>query len=492
MLVGIWGCRDSKNKEALSVAFDNSPRTFDSRFALDANSQYLSNLIDCSIIEYKPDGGYQNQVAEKIQWRNENELYIKIKKDLYFFGEKPLTAYDIKATYDFFLSPEKKSPKSSAFENIYQIKVISPSELVFFFKKIDASFVVNNLSMGILPEKLAGRDHIKDVKKFQGCGPYDLISFTSLEVKLRHKKTGRNLYLKIVKDEGTRFLKLQKGEIDLTQNLNREKVARIKDYPQLKVQKRTGLNTAYLAFNMRDEITGNQKVREAISYGIDRDKIIKYALSGMATKAQSLLLKSSPYFSKPQKKREFNPEKAKKLLDEAGYPDPDGDGPKMRFTLHYKTTTDRTRVTIAKELVTQLSKIGIDVKLQTLEWGKFKKDIEEGRAQIWTLKWVGFKDPDIYHYIFHSSQIPPQGGNRGFYENPQLDTLLVMGRESSSEKKRREIYARVQEMINRDLPYINLWHEDVFAAMKKEIMGYEVYGDGRYQALSRVKISEGE
>lgn len=485
-----------KTIDELVIAFDNTPRSFDPRFALDANSQYLTNLIHCSLIEYTADGGHDLQAAKEITWKEGNKLYITLKDKVEFSHHKPLTAHDVKATFDYFLQKPALTPRAASFKNVEKIEVLASDQLVFIFKKPDASFVVNNLGIGILPRELAGKKHIKEASEIIGCGPYQLEKFSSHEIKLKKNQQffikervpkKNELMIKIVKDEGTRFLKLQKGEIHLSQNISREKVGRIKDYPNLEVVKKVGLNTAYLAFNMKDPVVGNVKVREAIAYAIDRDQIIKYVLYNMAKKANSLLTPSSEYYHAPSKKRELNLEKAKKLLDEAGYPHINNEPHKPRLVLKYKTTTDRTRVTIAKTIVTQLAQIGIKVELQTLEWGKFKKDIEAGKAQMWSLQWVGFKDPDILHYAFHSSHFAPMGGNRGFYHNKELDQLLEKARSVVDKKERKKLYFKAQEILNKELPYINLWHEEVFAVMRKSLTGYQVYADGRYQALPLVR-----
>ena len=106
---------------------------------------------------------------------------------------------------------------------------------------------------------------------------------------------------------------------------------------------------------------------------------------------------------------------------------------------------------------------------------------------MWSLKWIGFKDPDILHYAFHSQNHPPVGGNRGFYQNKKLDELLDQGRLVTDKKKRQEVYYQAQSILARDLPYINLWHEEVFAVFQKRFHDFEVYADGRYRGIERLK-----
>lgn len=494
IFVGLISCSSGdKEIDQLIIAFDNSPRSFDPRFAVDANSQYLTNLLHCSVIEYNAEGGYDLMIAESLEWKSDLELKITLKDKMNFSNGKPVTATDVKATFDFFINHPTETPIAASFKDLKEIELLSARELIFKFHKVDASFIVNTLGIGILPSQIAGQSEMKEPSEINGCGPYQLTSFGTTEIKL--KKNPKfflknriprkdELIIKIVKDEGTRFLKLQKGEIHLSQDISREKIIHLKEYPKLRMEKRLGLNTAYIAFNMKDPVTSNQKVREAIAYAIDKESLIKYILADMAKPADHLLTPSSPFYHHDIPKREFNIEKAKELLTSAGYPDK-GDAP--RLTLSYKTTTDRTRVTIAKAIASQLSKIGIEVNLQTLEWGKFKEDVDAGRAQMWSLKWVGFKDPDILYYAFHSSNFTPTGGNRGFYKNEQLDKILMSARSINDIEQRKKYYFEAQEILNHDLPYINLWHEEVFAVINNSLTGYEVFADGRYQSLPLVR-----
>jgi peptide/nickel transport system substrate-binding protein len=232
---------------------------------------------------------------------------------------------------------------------------------------------------------------------------------------------------------------------------------------------------------MRDKIVGNPLVRQAIAHAIDKQKIIKYVLSGMAVPADTLLPESDPFHAKALNAPGYDPEAAKALLDQAGFKA--GEGGK-RLALSFKTTTDLTRVAVAKAIAAELKKIGVDVTVETLEWGRFKADVEGGRVQMWSLSWIGFKDPDIYRFAFASESFPPNGGNRGWYSNPNLDKLLADGKAETDQGKRAGIYAKAEQVIADDEPYVFLWHEEVFAVVNKSVEGFEVYADGRLSSLA--------
>jgi len=366
-------------------------------------------------------------------------------------------------------------------------------QLPFKLTEPDASFITN-LVVGILPAKLAGGAMISDAKLSVGCGPYVLSNFGMTSIDLSRNANyslgavaKSDIQIKIVREETTRFAKLQSGELDLVQrNLNRDELEKIATkFPQLKVERRPSLSTTYLGFNFKDPILAKKEVRQAINLAVERQPIIDYILRGFATPATTMLTPGNPFLDKSLKNPKSDLAAAMKLLDDAGFKDPDGKGPKMRMTLSYKTTTDVTRVSIAKAIASQLKKIGIDVQVQSLEWGRFKADVEAGTVQIWSLSWIGFKDPDIYRYAFATDNFPPNGANRGRYSNPELDKVLQAARIATAEKKRRELYLQVEKMVAAEVPYVFLWHEENFAVLNKRLKNFTLYADGRLTSLSK-------
>ena len=104
---------------------------------------------------------------------------------------------------------------------------------------------------------------------------------------------------------------------------------------------------------------------------------------------------------------------------------------------------------------------------------------------MWSLKWVGFKDPDIFRYAFATESFPPNGGNRGWYSNKTLDNLMAAGKIQTNLKKRISTYAKIQNIVGNELPYVFLWHEENYAVVNKKVRDYKVYADGRFASLAK-------
>jgi peptide/nickel transport system substrate-binding protein len=176
------------------------------------------------------------------------------------------------------------------------------------------------------------------------------------------------------------------------------------------------------------------------------------------------------------------------LLDDAGYPDPDGDGPRPRFKLSFKSTNLDLRRRIAEALKEQLQRVGVELEIRTYEWGTFFGDIKAGNFHLYSLAWVGIEDPDIYYQIFHSASVPPNGDNRGHYSNPQMDQLLEEGRTAVDITERKRIYAEIQRLLAEDLPYIPLWWWKNVVVKTPSLQGFVPYPDGDFASLKKVSL----
>jgi peptide/nickel transport system substrate-binding protein len=281
---------------------------------------------------------------------------------------------------------------------------------------------------------------------------------------------------------------LQKGNIDLLQNvLPSDLLSRLGADSQFTVVKSPGTNFMYLGLNSRDPILRHVQVRQALAHAIDRQALIQHVLHGLAQPADGIL-PAGHWAYEPQVSRyAYDPERAAQLLDAAGFPDPDGEGPQARFQLQYKTSQNEVGRRIAEVVQEALRNVGIAIEIRSYEWGTFFGDIRAGNFQLYALTWVGVTDPDIFHYVLHSQSIPPAGANRGRYVNPRLDTLLDQGRRATAVEQRRASYSEAQAIIAAELPYIPLWHDTNVAVLRTTFTGYSLTSAGDYRAIRSIR-----
>jgi len=162
-------------------------------------------------------------------------------------------------------------------------------------------------------------------------------------------------------------------------------------------------------------------------------------------------------------------------------------GQKQRFlSLSFKTSNDPTRIRLATIYQSQLKKIGIDLKIQSYDWGTFYSDIKKGRFQLYSLAWVGVKSPDIFQYVFASTAIPPNGANRGRFIDPQTDTLIKEGGMAQTIESQAAIYRQLQTRLHDQLAAMPLWYENQYVVRSKNLRNYPLFSDGRYDGLLNV------
>jgi peptide/nickel transport system substrate-binding protein len=180
-----------------------------------------------------------------------------------------------------------------------------------------------------------------------------------------------------------------------------------------------------------------------------------------------------------------DPAKADTLLDVAGWKrGKDG----VRFRLTMKTSTDETSRLLALILQQELRDVGIALEVRSFEFATFFSDVTKGAFQMYTLRWVGNEDPQIFN-VFDSHMFPPHGNNRGRYVNPALDALIRQGGMSSDQAQRRADYVKVQQMLAADLPSINLWYLDSVLVHTRRIENVEVSGSGTFDFLRSAKVA---
>jgi len=475
----------------LLVGIEDQPKTLDPRYATDAYGMRIShNLIFSTLVEEDYDLQISPGLAERWESPDDTTFIFHLRPNILFHDGEPLTAGDVKFTFEHLMDPETRCPFAATLRSkIDSIDLIDPLTIRFKLVQPVASFL-SSVSIPILPEHV-----IRKQKDFTahliGAGPFKFVSQSSTEIVLAPNeryyggpvKVDR-LVFKVITDDNTRFLKMKKGELDLLINaLPPDKIDEFKQPPlseTYRLVEEPGLSYNYLAFNLEDPVLKDLRVRQAIAYGINIEEIIAHRLGGHAVRATGLLSPVNRFYEPEATTYPYDPQKAKMLLDSAGFPDHDGNGPKPRLSLELKTNNNALAVGIARILQAQLAAIGINLDTRSYEWGTFYGDIRSGNFRMTTMRWVGIIDPDFFYEVFHSGQTPPKGNNRGRYLNPDLDRLLEAGRITPDFSRRKAIYAQVQKRLAEDLPYVSLWHVNNVSIVHNRVNGYRQHPTGGF------------
>lgn len=455
-------CKPAAKQNEINFAIAQAPLNLDPRYATDAASERVNRLIYQSLVDF--DAALQPAwILARGDALNDKNYRFILQKSAIFHNGEGLTAHDVKATYDSILSL-KDSPHAAEFANIESIQVEDEKTILFTLKQSDKHFI-SKLIIGILPKSLIDINHDFSHNPV-GSGELKFVSWLN-KLSLQRISDGQIISLQEVKDPTVRVLKLLRGEADLIQgDLPPELVKHLQSKPEISVKTSVGANFSYLGLNMQDAFLKQLKVRQAIAHAINRQMIIDKVMVKSSRVAGAILppehytnknITLTPY--------DYNPELSKKLLQEAGV--------KLPLKLVYKTSTDAQRVRFATILQAQMRPAGIELEIRSLDWGTFFADVKAGNFQLFGLTWVGIKTPEIYAKAFGSQYFPPNGFNRGHYQDTELDELLA-----------NENWPAATARIHAQLPYIPLWYEGQFAAMQKNISNYSPKPDGNWDDLA--------
>lgn len=479
------------------VALENPPIHLDPRVATDQSSARVFELVLNGLVEKKPDGGLGPSLAESWEIQDGGLLYrFQLRSGVTFHDGRAFSADDVVWTFQTMLDGTVATPKTGAFAQLERVSKVAPLVVDFHMRQPYGAMLVNLTTyMGIIP---AGADPEAMNEHPIGTGPFRFVSRTPDRVLLAANETswqGRpaldRVVLKQVPDATVRELELRKGSTHLVVNgLAPDVVGDFRQDPAFQVAIDPGSNWAYLGLNLRQPPLADVEVRRAMLRAIDRERLIASIWQGLGVVGETPIPPGHWAHHDALPAAGYDPEAARRMLDAAGYPDPDGDGPQNRFALSYKTSTDQTAALQAQVIQAMLADVGIEIELRSYEFATFYNDVKQGNFQIFSLTQTGIVDPDIFALLLHSQSIPPGGFNRGGYSNPDFDRWIEQGARAVQMEDRLEPYLRAQEIFATEVPMISLLSRMNVAVMPKALGGYENYLSGELSSLARVRWND--
>jgi peptide/nickel transport system substrate-binding protein len=494
LLVAMPSCSSPPPAGTLVMIIESSPTNLDPRVGLDAQSERIDGLLFDDLLTRDEHLNVEPQLADSWEIPDPLTYIFHLHHGVKFHDGRPLTARDVKWTFDSLLQGKIRSTKSSAYRFVDHIDAPDDFTVGFHLKQPFATLLWNlsDGAMGIVPYGSGDEIATHPV----GSGPFRFVSAEQdkeVVIERNDDYWGAKPHLKrvrfaVVPDTTTRALELRKGSADVVINaLTGDLVIALEHEPDLEVLRGPGTVLSYLAFNLRDPILRDRRVRQAIAYAIDRAPFIHYLQRDFARPAYSILPPESWAYNGGVPHYDHDPERARQLLDQAGYVPVNG----VRFHLVMKTSTEESTRLLAAVLQQQLRDVGIALDIRTFEFATFFSDVTRGAYQLHSLRWVGGnEDPDIFEYVFHSARITPRGANRTFYSNPRADALIDQARSELDQTKRKALYAELQQILAEDLPYIDLWYQDNVLVHTKRVRNLTLNPAGNYDFLKTAVLAD--
>jgi peptide/nickel transport system substrate-binding protein len=494
LTLALLSCSSRPEPGTLVMIIESSPTNLDPRVGIDAQSERIDNLIFDDLLERGNDLNVAPGLAERWEIPDPLTYVFHLHRGVKFHDGRPLTSRDVKWTFDSLLQGKIRSTKAAVYRFVDHIDAPDDFTVVFHLKEPFATLLWNlsDGAIGIVPE--GSGDEI--ARHPIGSGPFKFVSAeTDKEVIVERNGEywGEKAHLArvrfaVIPDSTTEALELRKGSADVAINssMSPDAVLTLERNPQLAVGRGAGTRLAYLGFNLRDPILKDVRVRQAIAYALDRGPMIEYLWRGQAQPARSVLPPQSWAYNGDVPPYDHNLDKAKQLLDAAGYPAANG----TRFHIAMKTSTDENTRLMMAVIQQQLRAVGIAVDIRSFEFATFFADVTHGAFQMYGLRWIGGnEDPDIFEYAFHSSKFPPNGANRGYYSNPRVDALIDKARREVDLNVRKPLYAEVQRILAEELPYIDLWYLDNVLVHNERVVNLKLNPAGNYDFLRTAELA---
>jgi peptide/nickel transport system substrate-binding protein/microcin C transport system substrate-binding protein len=491
-----WGQAPYANPKApkggtFYLRIKNDPQTINPISVSDAvGATVLDYIFDRTLDQHPDTYEYIPHLAERYEVSKDNkEFTYYLRKDVVFSDGKPLTAEDVKFTYDAIMDPKYEMAHSRAsLSQLDKVEVLDPYTVRFKMKnKHFRNFEVLATYFPILPKHIYEGGKNNKGKVVIGSGPYVLEKWDrgkAITLARNPKWWGWNdprkagqynfdkIVFKIIREDESALISMSRGDLDFIDLTPEQYVKKTsggkwgKEVLKKEVQNLAPKGFNFVAWNFKRDIFKDKRVRQALVHLMDRklmNERFRYGKSELATGPWD---KFNFYADQSVKPFEFDAAKAKKLFADAGWADTDKDGildkvingkkVDMRFSLMSSNPDFQKYLTIYKEALKQG---GVDMTILQLEWNAFIKKLEERDFDAAGLAWGRGSNNIDPRQIWHSESAQPGGSNFNSYANPEVDKLIDAIGLEFDKNKRAVLTKKVYRIIADDAPYAFMFNE---------------------------------
>jgi len=497
LLVGTGGAQMPAPAGTVRVGLDVDAGTADPRYARDTSAFRFEEMVYDGLVYL--DSKISPQPALATSWDNPTPTtwVFHLRHGVTFQDGQPFTADDVVYTYESILDPNSKAPYQNLYTPITKIERVD-AYTVRMTTKMPYAPLLSYLDLGIVPKHVGALNDGSLASHPIGTGPFKFVSWdrqSKIVFEANPTYWGgapkvKGVVFNIVPDNTARATAAQAGDLDLIHSpLSPQDLPGLSRASNLVVTKMTGLGITYLNINTAVWPLDDVRVRQALAYLTDRKTISSTIYQGMDQPATSILLPGSWAFSARVRQPEYDPAKARQLLQEAGFTMRNGayekDG--KPFAIELRThSEDPNRVQTVEFLQNTWQKNGIQVKVSTNEWPTFSTDVYASKHQVALLGWLLLVDPDREMY----NQFTSNGSqNWEKYGNPTLDALLERGRSTLDRATRARIYQQAATILANDQPYDVLLYQAYVVVRAKQLQGFVPSPSGSLKSLAKVTLT---
>lgn len=510
---GPQGAEGAKND--LVVSYRDDLVSLDPHGSNDSYSNRVRHNIYEGLVKQDEDLEPEALLANDWEQVDETTWQFDLEEDVTFHDGSEFNAEVVEANFERILDETVASPRANIYEMVEDIEVIDEHTIEFTTAYPFSPFLnyLTHGAGGIMSKELIDRDyqnaleesgmdisteeyytlrneggpeyeeaasqigeHVGEIIETEPSGtnylqfsersPGEYTELARFDNYWKEPTSLDTVTFKMIAEAGSLIADLEAGQSHMIGYSETSQVERIENNPDVYSQDVPTLFTEFVGFNTEKEPLNDKRVRQAIAHMFDKEDIIDGVFGGNGDVVTGALNQQIPGYNDDVDDLEYNPEKAKELLEEAGYED--------GFELTYVTNDNPERIDLGVYLQERLKDINIDLEVEQMEWGSYLSHADSGEHDLFVLGWPNpTADPDqsiwpLYHSSMHGTQ-----GNRTFYDNEEVDQLLEEARQESDTETRGELYTEVQEILNEEVPAVHYRDGLSYNAILNSVEGIE-------------------
>lgn len=409
-----------------------------------------------------------------------------LRKGVKFHDGKPFTAEDVKWTIDTIKNPDTASPFAGDLAAIKEVVVKDDYtvDIVLNYPFPNLLFNLSNTASGIANREAYEKYGDEYGTKYViGTGPYMFKEWVKGDRIVLVKNPDYNwgpewmsnrgpalidkIVLRTIPEENSRLMELETGGVHILRNVPATFVEKLQNNPDIKIVKGSATKLGYLAYACDKEPFTDVRVRRAINHAVNREDIIKYVFRGVGQPAYGYLppaLKDEYYEDSEKDAYKYDPEKAKQLLVEAGYPDG------LKLTLSSDNSTESSR--LAQVLENQLKQVGIETEIQLYDSSSYTAMLKEGKQELF-IRLYSWPNADILDWFLLSSQFPYPNHSR--WLDDKTDEMIKKAARMPTWEQRAEEYKKVQKYLIEQAVWCPIYVPDNLIAVRKEVKNFKYH-----------------
>lgn len=463
-------------KDELVIAQDGEAKTLDVHQGNDGSSLKATRLLFSRLVEADADMKIHPGLAESWEQIDEKTTQFHLRKDVKFHNGDPLTAEDVKFSFERMLN----SPRIAfVVPPIERVDIVDMHTVNIVTKTPFGPLLAHlaHPALGIVSKKIITESGDNFANNPVGTGSYKFKEWTRGEKLIleknedfyeKNEKGFKYIIFKPVVEESSRLIGLETGEYDIALALYSLNEKAVKDNPKLELLSKPSLSTIFAGINNEKVPFNDVRVRKALAYAIDKQAIVDTVLSGSGIIPNAPIVSTVFGSTSKTKNYEYNVEKAKELLKEAGY--------ENGFETTIMIRGGEINTQTAEIIQAYLKEIGVNLKIEVLESSTFLDLTANGKHDMYLGTWgVVTGDADYGLYSLYHSSAKGAIGNRDFYSNKEVDKLLETARMEINPENRKKLYEQAEILIMEDVPNVLLFSRNITMGTQKYIKGAYVH-----------------